>query len=70
MIKNFLSIKPCWFKKCLSCYLCALMLFFITPLDKFIEYLKSENNILPNGCTPAGHKFSPYHMCTICGEYK
>ena len=33
------------------------------------EYFKYEE-MLPNGCIPSGHKFSPYHMCTVCGEYK
>jgi len=34
------------------------------------EYFKSSEHMLPNGCIPSGHKFSPYNMCTICGEYK
>ena len=33
------------------------------------EYFKGED-MLPNGCVPSGHKFSPYHMCVVCGEYK
>jgi len=35
----------------------------------FKQYFKYEE-MLPNGCVPNGHKFSPYHMCVICGEYK
>jgi hypothetical protein len=35
----------------------------------FKQYFKYEE-MLPNGCVPSGHKFSPYHMCTVCGEYK
>jgi hypothetical protein len=38
-----------------------------------IEWLKNyfkEENILPNGCIPSGHKFSSYNMCLVCGEYK
>jgi hypothetical protein len=38
-------------------------------ISKIREYLKAYD-ILPNGCAPSGHKFSPYHMCVICGEYK
>jgi hypothetical protein len=34
------------------------------------EYFKAGEDMLPNGCVPSGHKFSPYHMCVICGEYK
>jgi len=39
-------------------------------IEWFKEYFKAGEGMLSNGCIPSGHKFSPYHMCTICGEYK
>ena len=29
-----------------------------------------DEEILPNGCLPNGHKFSNNDMCLVCGQYK
>ena len=29
-----------------------------------------DQEILPNGCLPSGHKFSDNDMCLVCGQYK
>ena len=29
-----------------------------------------DEEILPNGCLPSGHKFSDNDMCLVCGQYK
>jgi hypothetical protein len=39
-------------------------------IAKIKEWLTAKEDMLPNRCVPSGHKFSPYHMCLICGEYK
>ena len=33
-------------------------------------FFGDDEEMLPNGCLPSGHKFSDFGMCTICGEHK